>query len=609
VVTPYLSRKGKRAVRRADGGAGLGCRKKRTPSRNEADTGFNVTRHESEPTSDGSFTAREQAESSRKGRGQSEATAQPDAGALPTWREDWNAIDWRKIYPKVRRLQVRIAEAVREQRWGRVSFLQRTLVRSLPARLWAVRKVVSNQGKRTPGVDKVIWRTPRQKMQASRSLRRRGYQPLPLRRIYIPKRNGKRRPLGIPTMKDRAMQALYLLALNPVAETQADPNSYGFRPRRSIADALGQCFIALAKEDSPQWVLEGDIESCFDRISHGWLLDNVRMDGEMLRKWLKAGYMEGTILYPTEEGTPQGGIISPVLANLALDGLETVALGADSRHGSLRPRINVVRYADDFIITGRSKEQLERKVQPVVEAFLGERGLRLSREKTKITHIEEGFEFLGASVRKYGRKLLIKPSRRNIHEVLSETRDLIRTQKAATALDLIRQLNSKLRGWANSQSYLVASRAFRHVDRCIFKALWQWAKRRHPTKRSGWVRQRYFRTGPSQEWTFSAPSRNRAGVWGHLDLFRASSVPIRRHVKVRAEATEFDPAYEGYFRDRWVRRQQRRRQRRAKARELATMERVNPDNLTAGSRNRPTERLEPYAGKLARTVLRGAGGS
>jgi hypothetical protein len=183
VVTPYLSRKGKRAARRADGGAGLGCRKKRTPSCNEADTGFNVTRHESEPTSDGSFSAREQAEASRKGRGQSEATARPDAGALPTWREDWNAIDWRKIYPKVRRLQVRIAEAVREKRWGKVAFLQRTLVRSLPARLWAVRRVVSNQGKRTPGVDKIIWKTPRQKMQASRSLRRREYRPLPLRRI------------------------------------------------------------------------------------------------------------------------------------------------------------------------------------------------------------------------------------------------------------------------------------------------------------------------------------------------------------------------------------------------------------------------------------------
>jgi RNA-directed DNA polymerase len=504
---------------------------------------------------------------------------------------------------------VRIAEAVREKRWGKVAFLQRTLVRSLPARLWAVRRVVSNQGKRTPGVDKIIWKTPRQKMQASRSLKRREYRPLPLRRIYIPKRNGKRRPLGIPTMKDRAMQALYLLALNPVAETQADLNSYGFRPRRSVADALGQCFIDLAKEDSPQWILEGDIESCFDRISHRWLLDNVRMDGEILRKWLKAGYMEETILYPTEEGTPQEGIISPVLANLALDGLETVALQADSRRrGNLRPKINVVRYADDFIITGCSQEQLEKRVLPAVEAFLGERGLRLSQEKTKITHIEAGLDFLGASVRKYGRKLLIKPSRRNVLELLSEVRDLIRTQRAATALDLIRQLNSKLRGWANSLSHLVASRSFAYVDKCIFKTLWQWAKRRHPHKGKGWVRQRYFRTKPTQEGIFSAPSRNRDGTWGYLDLFRASSVPIRRHVKVRAEATEFDPAYEGYFRDRWVRKQQRRRQRRAKARELAAMERANPGNPTAGSRNRPIERLEPYAGKLARTVLRGAGG-
>lgn len=536
-------------------------------------------------------------------------TAQPDAGALPTWREDWNAIDWRKIYPKVRRLQVRIAEAVREERWGKVAFLQRTLVRSLPARLWAVRRVVSNRGKRTPGVDKVIWKTPRQKMQASRSLGRRGYRPLPLRRLYIPKRNGKRRPLGIPTMKDRAMRALYLLALNPVAETQADPNSYGFRPRRSIADALGQCFIALAKEESPQWILEGDIESCFDRISHRWLLDNVQMDGEILRKWLKAGYMEDTTLYPTEEGTPQGGIISPVLANLALDGLETVALQADSRRqGNLRPKINVVRYADDFVITGRSQEQLEKRVLPAIEAFLGERGLRLSKEKTKITHIEAGFDFLGASVRKYGRKLLIKPSRRNVLELLSEIREVVRTQKAATALDLIRQLNSKLRGWANSQSHLVASRAFRHVDRCIFKTLWQWAKRRHPQKGKGWVRQRYFRTGPSQEGIFSAPSRNRDGTWGTWTCFGRVACRFAGMLKYElrppssTRRTKATSASDGYGSSSAGENEEPRRER------LAAMERDNPDNPTAGSRNRPIERLEPYAGKLARTVLRGAGG-
>ena len=603
--TPYLSRKGKQAVRRAHGGAGQGCRKKRMPSCNRADTGLNVTRHESEPTSDRSFVARELVEPSCKGREQREAL---DAGALPAWQKDWTAIDWRAIFGKVRRLQVRIAKAVGEKRWGKVHFLQRLLTRSLPAKLWAVRRVVSNQGKRTPGVDKVIWKTPWQKMQASRSLRRFGYKPLPLRRIYIPKRNGKRRPLGIPTMRDRAMQALHLLALLPVAETQADPNSYGFRPRRSVADALGQCYCALAKEDSPQWVLEGDIESCFDRISHPWLLANVRMDRDILRKWLKAGYMEGTALYPTEEGTPQGGIISPVLANLALDGLETVALRVDSRRqGNLRPKINVVRYADDFIITGRSREQLEEKVLPAVAAFLAERGLNLSQEKTKITQIEAGFDFLGANVRKYGHKLLIRPSKDNVLGLLRDLRGVLRTQKAATALGLIRQLNSKLRGWANSQRHLVSSRAFRYVDKRVFEALWRWAKRRHPTKGKGWVRQKYFRIEPPQRWTFTAPTRNRDGTWGSLDLFRASSVPIRRHVKIRAEAREFDPVYGEYFYQRWLKKRQNRLWYRDR-RKLAAMERVNPENPTAGSRNRPSERLEPYAGKLARTVLRGAGG-
>jgi RNA-directed DNA polymerase len=504
---------------------------------------------------------------------------------------------------------VRIAKAVKEKRWGKVYFLQRLLCRSLPSKLWAVRRVVSNQGKRTPGVDQVLWKTPRQKMQAARSLRRRGYRPQPLRRIYIPKRNGKRRPLGIPTMKDRSMQALYLLALLPVAETQADPNSYGFRPRRSVADALGQCYCALAKKDSPQWVLEGDIESCFDRISHRWLLENVRMDRDILRKWLKAGYMEGRALYATEEGTPQGGIISPVLANLALDGLETVALGVDSRRqGNLRPKINVVRYADDFIITGRSREQLEEKVLPAIAAFLDQRGLRLSVEKTKITHIEGGFDFLGANVRKYGQKLLIRPSKDNVLGVLREARGIIRTQRAATALDLIRQLNSRLRGWANSQKHLVASRSFRHVDNRIFESLWQWAKRRHPHKGKGWVRQKYWRIEPSRLWTFTAPMRKRDGTRGSLDLFRAGSVPIRRHVKIRAEAREFDPQYDAYFRQRWLQWRQDRLRRRARAKTLAAGDRVNPGNSTAGSRNRPFERLEPYAGKLARTVLRGAGG-
>jgi len=219
----------------------------------------------------------------------------------------------------------------------------------------AVKRVTENQGRRTPGVDGVNWTTPAARLTAIGSLQCRGYKPLPLRRVLIPKANGKQRPLGIPTMKDRAMQALYLLALEPIAETAADLNSYGFRPKRSTADALQQCFNTLCRGCSPQWVLEGDIKGCFDYISHQWMLNHVLTDKVVLQKWLKAGYIENRTLFPTEAGTPQGGIISPTLANMTLDGLEKLLSKRFPRQmwkdgGKWTPKVNMVRYADDFII-------------------------------------------------------------------------------------------------------------------------------------------------------------------------------------------------------------------------------------------------------------------
>src|SRR5437879_13524196 len=235
-------------------------------------------------------------------------TAVPSAGASFHGVTDWHAIDWESANHTVRRLQARIVKATKEERWGKVKALQRLLTHSFSGKALAVRRVTENQGKNTPGVDRMVWNTPHKKINAIYSLRQRDYHPQPLRRIYIPKKNGKKRPLGIPVMKCRSMQALYLLALDPVAETTADPDSYGFRPGRSTADAIEQCFNVLGKRASPQWILEGDIKGCFDAISHEWLLTHIPMEKAILSKWLKAGYMEQHILYPTEAGTPQGGL-------------------------------------------------------------------------------------------------------------------------------------------------------------------------------------------------------------------------------------------------------------------------------------------------------------
>jgi len=438
---------------------------------------------------------------------------------------------------------MRIAQATREGRWGKVKALQWLLTHAFSAKLWAVRRVVRNTGRNTAGVDGVLWRSSGQKWAAAQSLKRRGYHPQPLRRIYIPKKNGKLRPLGIPTFGDRAMQALHLLALEPVAETTADINSYGFRPKRSAADAREQGFNALATKHCAQWIFEGDIKACFDQIGHRWLVEHIPMDSSILGKWLAAGFMENGRFYPTTAGTPQGGIASPVLANMALDGLESAALAAASRN----QKVHVVRYADDFIITGASQEVLEDRVKPAVVAFLAERGLQLSEEKTRITHIDEGFDFLGFNLRKYRGKLLTKPAKQGVKRFLDDIREVIKTQLAVKTVDLIRQLNRKIRGWANYYRHVVAKKTFSYVDQQVFLALSAWIKRRHPQKTAAWRHRHYFRAEGLRQWVFHARYRDDYGRPGCLDLFRASSLPITRHIKVRADATPYDPAYRDYF--------------------------------------------------------------
>jgi len=476
-------------------------------------------------------------------------TAATQAGALSRVDLNWLAIDWQAAHRVVRRLQARIVKATQEKRWGKVRALQHLLTHSFNGKLLAVKQVTENSGKRTPGVDRILWNTPAKKEAAvHHDLKQRGYQPLPLRRLYIPKSNGKMRPLGIPTMKDRAMQALYLLALDPVAESSADPNSYGFRKDRSTADAIAQCFIALGKKHSPQWILEGDIKACFDQISHDWMLAHIPMDKAILRKWLKAGFMDENTLHPTEAGTPQGGIISPVAANLTLDGLERVLRERFPQLGHGRSAlVNMVRYADDFIVTGRSKELLEAEVKPLVTEFFKARGLELSQEKTRITHIEEGFDFLGQNVRKYNGKLLIKPSRKNVRAFLDKVRTVIKANKQAKTGSLIALLNPIIRGWTYYHRHVTSSATFSKVDSATFDCLWQWARRRHRNKPSRWIYRKYFERLDGKRYFFRERSRDENGKPLIVRLFRAASVPIIRHIKIKGDANPYDPRWETYF--------------------------------------------------------------
>lgn len=464
----------------------------------------------------------------------------------------WNSIDWNKCEIAVNKLQARIVKAQKEGKHGKVKSLQWVLTHSFYAKALAVKRVTSNSGSATAGVDKVTWSTPNAKFKAISALKRRGYTPQPLRRVHIKKSNGKLRPLGIPTMKDRAMQALYLLALEPVSETTADPNSYGFRKERSTADAREQCFCELAKKHSAKWVLEGDIKGCFDHISHEWLLNNIPMDKVMLKKWLKCGFVFNKELFPTEEGTPQGGIISPTLANMTLDGLESL-LAEKYRCRQvnkviIKPKMHLVRYADDFIITGISKELLE-DVQKTVQEFMQVRGLTLSEEKTMITHIDEGFDFLGYNIRKYNGVLLIKPSKKSIKKFMQKIRGIIDSNKGSKQESLIRLLNPVIVGWVNYYKNCVASETFRKVDYLIFRKLWQWAVRRHPKKGKCWIANKYFARIKNRNWCFVADFK-RGKTDDRIALKRLYDTKITRYVKVRGEANPLDPEWKEYFEKR-----------------------------------------------------------
>jgi RNA-directed DNA polymerase len=476
----------------------------------------------------------------------------------PTRRkEHWKLPDgltWQKVQLKVKRLQVRIAKAAKQRRYRLMRSLQWILAHSYFAKLLAVRRVTSNKGKNTPGIDGVVWKTSRQKMNAVKLLYRRGYHALPLRRVYIPKKSGKLRPLGIPTMRDRAMQALYASALSPIAETYGDPYSYGFRQGRSCADAISHCFYRFCCKSSPQWVLEADIASCFDEISHKWLLENIPVDKKMLKQWLSAGFFDKGELFPTIKGTPQGGIISPILMNMTLDGLEKAAkenVPFYCKGTTIKNGVTVIRYADDFIVSAKDRSLLVEKVLPSLKVFLANRGLTLSEEKTRITHINDGFDFLGQNVRKKSNgQLITTPTRKAIQGLMSAARAILEAQCVQDNWSMIRRLNQLIRGWCNYHRHACSSNAFSKFDTWLHFEIRRWLHRRHPNKGRLWIKKKYFRPHRTIRWSFFAEKKLPDGRKVYRDLIKAQWTHIVRHVKIQADANPYDPTWNKYFIER-----------------------------------------------------------
>lgn len=386
-----------------------------------------------------------------------------------TLTHQWETIDWILVENYVNRLQTRIAKATVAGNKNKVKRLQYLLTHSFYAKAYSVKKVTSNKGKNTSGIDKKLWSTSSSKMKAILALTDKQYRAKPLRRVFIEKKGkNKKRPLGIPVMYDRAMQTLYALALEPIAETTGDHISFGFRKGRSAKDACEQIFNVLARECSPTWILEGDIKGCFDNINHDWLRENIPMDKRIMKQFLKSGFIYEGNLFPTNSGSPQGGAISSIYANMTLDGLEKLiqdkyhrnTKGNIENHYRAKSKVNLIRYADDFIITAKTKEIAE-ELRNIVSQFLETRGLTLSEEKTLITHIDKGFDFLGWTFRKFKGKLIVKPSKNSIKTLIRKFATIILKQgKATSQSELIRRLNQIIRGWSNYHRHVVASQAF-----------------------------------------------------------------------------------------------------------------------------------------------------
>jgi RNA-directed DNA polymerase len=476
---------------------------------------------------------------------------------------NWNEIDWKTVEIAVFKLQKRIFRASQAGNVKLVHRLQRLLTNSYYGKLWATRKVTQdNQGKKTAGVDGVKSLTPKQRLEMVKNLKLKD-KSKPTRRVWIPKPNGEKRPLGIPTIYERVVQCLVKLALEPEWESCFEGNSYGFRPGRSCHDAIQAIFNQIRY--MPKYVLDADISKCFDKIDHKKLLTKLESYPKLrnqVKAWLKSGVIDDNQLFSTEEGTPQGGVVSPLLANIALHGMELeikkFARTWKGNKNNNEQSVSLIRYADDFVILHKNLD-IVLKCKEIIENWLVDIGLELKPSKTKVSHTLKqhngnvGFDFLGFTIRQFptgshhsgkssngqllGFKTIIKPSKQKIRLHIKKLGEVIRAHKSAPQVALIKKLNPIIKGWSNYYSSVCSKEEFSYCDHILYQQLKRWAQRRHPTKSKKWVKNKYWHTVGNRNWVFGIKYKEGNNLF---ELTEHQKTPITRHVKVKGDASPFD---------------------------------------------------------------------